>query len=64
MIIAGLLTGFVQFTLDLALSLLVGGSTISNSLLPVVVACLETYILIEAIDLFCERIALTLLIVL
>jgi hypothetical protein len=64
MIIAGLLTGFVQFSLDLALSLLMGGSPFSNGLLPVVVACLEeTYILIEAIDSFCEGIALALLII-
>jgi hypothetical protein len=31
MIIAGLLTGFVQFSLDLALSLLMGGSPFANS---------------------------------
>jgi hypothetical protein len=64
MIIAGLLTGVVQFSLDLALSLLMGRGSFSNGLLPVVIACLEeTYILIEAIDSFCEGIALELLIV-
>jgi hypothetical protein len=64
MIITGFLTGFVQVSLDLVLSLLMGGSPCSKGLLPVVVAYLEeTYILIEAIDSFWEGIALALLIV-
>jgi hypothetical protein len=65
MIIAGLLTGVVQSSLDLALSLLMGESPFSNGLLPVVIACLEeTYTLIEAIHSFCKGSALALLIIL
>jgi formate/nitrite transporter FocA (FNT family) len=64
MIITGLLTSVVKFSLDLALLLLMGGSLFSKSLLAVVVACpQETYILIEAIDSVSEGVTLALLMI-
>jgi hypothetical protein len=64
MIIAGLLMGFVKFFVNLALSWHIVGSSFSNSLLSVLIACLEdTYMLIAGIDSFYTGIALALLII-
>jgi hypothetical protein len=64
MTIAGLLIHFVQFSIDVTLLLLMGGTPFCNGLLLVVIACLEkTYILIEVIDLSHEHITLPPLII-
>jgi hypothetical protein len=64
MINTRLVMDFAQISLDLAMSLVMGRSLFSHSLLPVVVTYLEdAYILIVVIDSFCKSIALALLVI-
>jgi hypothetical protein len=57
--------GVIQLSLNLAMSILMGGSPLPNGLFPVVINCLEeTYIPIEAIDLCSSGVAFAVLIML